>query len=101
LIRYSAAYGGGIALHEKIIGLLEETVGDQLPPLIRFRDDDIAVNFASALVVLDSNSHGILRWSHSTRSNAHGDCGGGSWRGYQHELPLPDTLGVDHLLHGL
>jgi hypothetical protein len=37
------------------MGMLGETVGGQLPPLIRFRDDDVEVNFVSALMLENAN----------------------------------------------
>jgi hypothetical protein len=55
LFRYSAGFGGTNALHGKIVGMLGETVGGQLPPLIRFRDDDVEVDFASALMLENVN----------------------------------------------
>jgi hypothetical protein len=36
--RYSVGFGGQAALHGKVIGLMDEMVGDQLPPMVRFRD---------------------------------------------------------------
>jgi hypothetical protein len=35
--------------------MLGETVGGQLPPLIRFRDDDVEVDFVSALMLENVN----------------------------------------------
>jgi hypothetical protein len=37
------------------MGMLGETVGGQLPPLIRFRDDDVEVDFVSALMLENVN----------------------------------------------
>jgi hypothetical protein len=55
LFRYSAGFGGTNALHGKILGMLGETVGGQLPPLVQFRDDDAEVDFASALLLENVN----------------------------------------------
>jgi len=38
MARYSAGFGGQAALHGKVIGLMGEMVGDQLPPKVRFSD---------------------------------------------------------------
>jgi hypothetical protein len=35
--------------------MLGETVGGQLPPVIRFRDDDVEVDFVSALMLENVN----------------------------------------------
>jgi hypothetical protein len=55
LIRYSAGFGRTNALHGKVIGMLGETVGGQLPPLVQFRDDDASIDFASALLLENVN----------------------------------------------
>jgi hypothetical protein len=55
LFRYSAGFGRTNALHGKILGMLGETVGGQLPPLVQFRDDDANVDFASALLLKNVN----------------------------------------------
>jgi hypothetical protein len=51
IARYSAGFGGANALHGKILGLLGETVGDQLPPVVRFIDDDQNVDFLAAITL--------------------------------------------------
>jgi hypothetical protein len=48
--RYSAGFGGSNALHGKTLALLGETVGNQLPMLVKF-DPDPAENFAHALAM--------------------------------------------------
>jgi hypothetical protein len=55
LFRYSAGFGGRNALHGKVVGMLGETVGGQLPPLVRFQDDNAEDDFASALVLENVN----------------------------------------------
>jgi hypothetical protein len=55
LFRYSAGFGGRNALHGKVVGMLGETVGGQLPPLVRFQDDNVEDDFASALVLENVN----------------------------------------------
>jgi hypothetical protein len=54
LFRYSAGFGGTNALHGKMLGMLGETVGGKLPPLVQFRDDDAEIDFASALLLYRS-----------------------------------------------
>jgi hypothetical protein len=55
LFRYSAGFGGSNALHGKILGMLGETVGGGLPPLVQFRDDDPDLDFVSALALENVN----------------------------------------------
>jgi hypothetical protein len=55
LFRYSAGFGGSNALQGKILGMLGETVGGGLPPLVQFRDDDPDLDFVSALALENVN----------------------------------------------
>lgn len=40
LARYSAGFGGVLALHGRVVGLLGEVIGDQLPPMILLSEED-------------------------------------------------------------
>jgi hypothetical protein len=51
LARYSAGgFGGHAALHGRVLGLMGEMVGDQLPTMVRFRET-ITENLANAFAL--------------------------------------------------
>ena len=56
--RYSAGFGGKNTLHGQTLGLLGETVGNQLPMLVKFMEDpaeDLAYGFALENVLVPSD----------------------------------------------
>jgi hypothetical protein len=59
IARYSAGFGGSNALHGQVLALLGETVGPQLPMLVKFVDDpteDLAHGFAMEEVCVPSDA---------------------------------------------
>jgi hypothetical protein len=59
IARYSAGFGGSNALHGRTLALLGETVGAQLPLLVRFADDpdeDLPHAFAMEEVTVPSDA---------------------------------------------
>jgi hypothetical protein len=59
IARYSAGFGGSNALHGQVLALLGETVGSQLPMLVKLVDDpteDLAHGFAMEEVCVPSDA---------------------------------------------